>query len=52
MTNLTMKSPYKFKGVYRSGKMEHLHHTYERIATRVRLIGDPVERIELLDDIR
>ena len=47
-----IKSPYKFMGVYRSGKMEHLHHTYERIATRVRLIGDPVERIELLDDIR
>lgn len=46
------KSPYKFVGVYRSGKMEHLHHTYERIATRVRLIGNPVNRIELLDDNR
>ena len=46
------KSPYKFMGVYRSGRMEHLHHTYERIATRVRLIGNPVNRIELLDDTR
>lgn len=46
------KSPYRFAGVYRSGKMDHLHHTYERIATRVRLIGDPVTQIELLDDIR
>ena len=46
------KSPYKFMGVYRSGRMDHLHHTYERIATRVRLIGNPVNRIELLDDTR
>lgn len=46
------KSPYKFVGVYRSGKMGHLHHTYERIATKARLIGNPVNRIELLDDQR
>ena len=46
------KSPYKFVGVYQSGKMDHLHHTYERIATKVKLIGKPVYRVELLDDIR
>ncbi len=46
------KSPYKFVGVYKTGKMGYLHHTYERIATKVRLIGNPVYRIELLDDIR
>lgn len=46
------KSPYKFVGVYRSGKMRHLHHTYERISTKVRLIGNPVYRIELLNDNR
>ena len=46
------KSPYKFVGVYKTGKMRYLHHTYERIATKVRLIGNPVYRIELLDDIR
>lgn len=46
------KEPYRFIGVYRSGKMDFLHHTYERIATKVRLIGDPVNRIELLDDNR
>ena len=46
------KSPYKFAGVYRLGKMEYLHHTYERIATKVRLVGNPVNKIELLDDIR
>ena len=46
------KSPYKFMGVYRSGKMDHLHHTYVRIATKVRLIGNPVNRVELLDDNR
>ena len=46
------KSPYKFIGVYRSGKMDHLHHTYERIATKVKLIGNPVNQIVLLDDNR
>ena len=48
----TPKSPYRFMGVYRLTKMDHLHHTYERIATRVRLIGDPVDKVELLDDFR
>ena len=47
-----LKSPYQFIGVYRLGKMEHLHHIYERIATKVRLKRNPVEKIELLDDIR
>lgn len=46
------KEPYRFVGVYRSGKMDFLHHTYERIATKVMLIGDPVTIIELLDDNR
>lgn len=46
------KSPYIFMGVYRSRKMDHLHHVYERIATKVRLIGEPVNRIELLNDFR
>ena len=46
------KEPYRFVGVYRSGKMNYLHHTYERIATKVRLIGNPVNQIELLDDNR
>lgn len=46
------KSPYRFIGVYKTGKMKHLHHTYERIATKVRLIGNPVHSIELLDDFR
>lgn len=44
--------PYKFVGVFRSGKMNHLHHTYERIASRVKIIGNPVERVALLDDVR
>ena len=48
----TPRSPYKFAGVFRSGRMDYLHHTYERIATRVQLIGDPVNRIILLDDNR
>ena len=46
------EEPYRFVGGYRSGKMDFLHHTYERIATKVRLVGNPVSRIELLDDSR
>ncbi len=46
------KGMYKFVGVFRSSKIEHCNHTYERIATRVKLIGNPVTRIELLDDCR
>lgn len=45
-------SPYRFVGAFRAGKMDHLHHTYERVSTKVRLIGNPVHSIELLDDIR
>ena len=45
-------SPYRFVGVFKAGKMEHLNHTFDRIATRVKLIGNPVNKIELLDDIR
>lgn len=46
------KSPYQFVGVYRLGKRDYLHHIYERIATKVRLIGNPVHRVKLLDDNR
>ena len=49
---LTPRSPYQFVGVYRLGKRDYLHHIYERIATKVRLIGNPVNRVDLLDDIR
>ncbi len=41
--------PYVFKGVFVNGKMDFLNHTYHRIATKVRLIGNPVTRVELLD---
>lgn len=45
------KRPYRFAGAFVNGKMDHLNHTYRRIATKVRVIGDPVRRIEMLDDI-
>ena len=45
-------APYIFVGVFKAGKMEHLNHIYDRIATKVRLIGNPVNKIELIDDIR
>ena len=44
--------PYRFVGAFVSDKMDHLKHSYKRIATQVRLIGDPVYKIELLDDSR
>lgn len=46
------KSPYKFMGIYKSGKMDYCNHTYERVATKIKLIGNPVTRVELLDDNR
>lgn len=45
--------PYRFIGVFVSKKMDYLRHSYKkRIATKVRLIGDPVYKIELIDDSR
>lgn len=46
------KDWYRFAGVFVNGKMDYLKHSYKRIATKVRLIGDPVYKIELLDDRR
>lgn len=46
------KEWYRFAGVFVCGQMDHLKHSYKRIATQVRLIGDPVYKIELLDDRR
>ena len=48
----TRKGPYRFVGVFRADKMDHLHHIYDRVSTKVKLIGNPVHTIELLDDIR
>ena len=44
------KSPYRFVGVFENGKMDFCNHTYRRIATKIRLIGNPVTSIKLLDD--
>lgn len=46
------KSEYRFVGVFKGGNMEHLDHTFVRIASKVKLVGNPVTRVELLDDIR
>ena len=46
------KSFYRFVGVFAGGNMEHLNHTFVRIASKVKLIGIPVTKIELLDDNR
>lgn len=43
------KSPYRFVGVFKPSRMEHNNHTYERIATKIKLIGNPVTSIEILD---
>lgn len=47
-TKKDVKSPYVFSGVFKCGKMEHCNHTFERIATKVRLIGAPANRIEIV----
>lgn len=46
------KEPYKFVGVFENGTMRFLRHDYKRIATKIKLIGNPVHTIELLDDNR
>lgn len=46
------KSPYKFVGVFENENMDFLKHSYRRIATKIKLIGDPVTEVQLLDDIR
>lgn len=43
--------PYVFKGVFVNDRMDYLNHSYRRIATKVRLIGNPVTKVELLDHI-
>ena len=49
---LADNGPYRFVGAFVCDQMNNLAHSYKRIATRVRLIGDPVRMIELLDDNR
>ena len=46
--------PYIFRGVYLKNKekSEHRHHVYYRIGTKVRLVGQPSEKIEILEDFR
>ena len=46
--------PYIFRGVFikNKEKSHHKHHVYERIGTKVKLVGQPSEHIEILDDFR
>lgn len=44
--------PYVFNGAYINESMDYMKHTYKRIATKVKLIGNPVYKVELLDDNR
>ena len=37
---------------FESGKMDFCKHIYHRIATKARIVGNPVSKIELLDDNR
>ena len=46
------KDPYMFVGVFENGTIDYLKHDYKRIATKIKLIGNPVYGIELLDDNR
>lgn len=40
---------YRFVGVFVADSYEYKRHVFRRIATRVKLIGNPVTRIEILD---
>lgn len=44
--------PYIFRGVYEKNreKSKHRHHVYDRIGTRVKLVGQPSGKIEILDE--
>jgi hypothetical protein len=46
--------PYIFRGVYLKNKEKstHKHHVYDRIGTKVRLVGQPSEELDILDDFR
>ena len=46
--------PYIFRGVFIKNKEKsgHKHHVYQRIGTKVKLVGQPSEHIEILDDFR
>ena len=46
------KDPYRFVGVFEDESIEYMKHSYKRIATKIRLTGDPVYKIEMLDDRR
>lgn len=44
--------PYKFAGIFQNEKIEFCDYIYKRVATKIKLIGNPVTEIELLDDNR
>ena len=43
------KDSYRFAGVFIADEYNFKRHIFKRIATRVRLIGNPVTQIEILD---
>ena len=45
-------SPYKFARIFQNEKIEFCDYIYKRVATKIKLICNPVTEIELLDDNR
>ncbi len=45
----SISSPYSFAGVFVADTYDYKRHIFKRIATKVKVIGDPVSRIEILD---
>ena len=45
----SQKAPYRFAGVFVADEYNFKRHIFKRIAARVRLIGNPVTSIEILD---
>ena len=43
------QDPYKFVGVFKDDVRDYMHHRYLRVAKKIRLIGNPVWKIGVLE---
>lgn len=45
----SVTAPYRFVGVFEMSDYKYKRHEFKRVATRVRVIGDPVAHIEIIE---
>lgn len=43
------KAPYRFMGVFVADTFDYKKHVFRRIASKVRLIGNPVSKVEIIE---